>query len=85
MTPEEARAAGFQGLPEPDPQRGVLCLISVSQRHARWIQRQLEALQVHGVLKGSWLAAKRIGRCNPWGGSGYDPVPQGTEPTDDAD
>jgi putative membrane protein insertion efficiency factor len=39
----------------------------------------IEALQVHGVLKGSWLAARRIGRCNPWGGSGYDPVP-GTEP-----
>ena len=35
----------------------------------------IEALQVHGVLKGSWLAAKRIGRCHPWGGSGYDPVP----------
>ena len=35
----------------------------------------LEALQVHGVFKGSWLAARRIGRCHPWGGSGYDPVP----------
>lgn len=35
----------------------------------------IEALQVHGVLRGSWLAAKRIGRCHPWGGSGYDPVP----------
>ena len=33
------------------------------------------ALQTHGLLKGSWLAAKRIGSCNPWGGSGYDPVP----------
>jgi len=38
----------------------------------------IEALQVHGVVRGSWLAAKRIGRCHPWGGSGYDPVP-GTE------
>ncbi len=35
----------------------------------------IEALQVHGVARGSWLAAKRIGRCHPWGGSGYDPVP----------
>jgi hypothetical protein len=35
----------------------------------------VEALQTHGLLKGSWLAAKRIGSCNPWGGSGYDPVP----------
>ncbi len=35
----------------------------------------IEALQVHGILKGSWLSARRIGRCHPWGGSGYDPVP----------
>jgi len=35
----------------------------------------IEALQKHGVLKGGWLAAKRIARCHPWGGSGYDPVP----------
>ncbi|MCP5090867.1 MAG: membrane protein insertion efficiency factor YidD [Gammaproteobacteria bacterium] len=41
----------------------------------------IEALQTHGVLRGSWLAAKRISRCHPWGGSGYDPVP-GTR-TDD--
>jgi len=36
----------------------------------------IEALKTHGVLKGSWLAARRIGRCHPWGGSGYDPVPK---------
>ncbi|MGJ8667412.1 MAG: membrane protein insertion efficiency factor YidD [Patiriisocius sp.] len=35
----------------------------------------VEALQVHGILKGSWLAAKRIASCAPWGGEGYDPVP----------
>jgi len=35
----------------------------------------LEALKVHGLIKGSWLAIKRIGRCHPWGGEGYDPVP----------
>ena len=35
----------------------------------------IEALEVHGVLKGTWLAVRRIGRCHPWGGSGYDPVP----------
>lgn len=34
-----------------------------------------EALRKHGVFKGLWLAIKRIGRCHPWGGSGYDPVP----------
>lgn len=35
----------------------------------------IEALQKHGLLKGGWLSIKRIGSCNPWGGSGYDPVP----------
>lgn len=34
----------------------------------------MEALEKHGAIKGSWMAAKRIGRCNPWGGCGYDPV-----------
>ncbi|MBR7092511.1 MAG: membrane protein insertion efficiency factor YidD [Clostridia bacterium] len=35
-----------------------------------------EAIQVHGVIKGCALAVWRILRCNPWGGSGYDPVPE---------
>jgi uncharacterized protein len=35
----------------------------------------LEALQVHGALRGSWLTARRLGRCHPWGGTGIDPVP----------
>ncbi|RED12127.1 membrane protein insertion efficiency factor YidD [Pontivivens insulae] len=35
----------------------------------------LEALEKHGALKGSWLAAQRIGRCHPLGGSGIDNVP----------
>lgn len=35
----------------------------------------LEALEKHGAFKGSWLAARRIGRCQPWGGSGIDNVP----------
>jgi putative membrane protein insertion efficiency factor len=34
-----------------------------------------EALQKHGIFKGSWLAIKRIAKCNPWGGHGHDPVP----------
>lgn len=34
-----------------------------------------EALQKHGILKGSRLSIKRILRCAPWGGHGYDPVP----------
>ncbi len=35
----------------------------------------LEALQKHGIFKGSWLSLRRIASCHPWGGSGYDPVP----------
>ena len=34
-----------------------------------------EAIQKHGPFKGLYLAIRRILRCNPWGGSGYDPVP----------
>ena len=37
----------------------------------------LEAVRGHGALAGSWLAAKRICRCHPWGGCGHDPVPVG--------
>ena len=36
----------------------------------------LEAVERHGVLRGGWLGLKRLGRCQPWGGKGYDPVPQ---------
>ena len=35
----------------------------------------LEALKIHGLIKGSYLGIKRIISCNPWGKSGYDPVP----------
>jgi putative membrane protein insertion efficiency factor len=40
----------------------------------------LEAVEAHGVLHGSWLGLKRLGRCQPWGGSGYDPVPKQKNP-----
>lgn len=35
----------------------------------------LEALDRHGLRRGSWLAAARLARCHPWGGHGVDPVP----------
>ncbi|MBR4995664.1 MAG: membrane protein insertion efficiency factor YidD [Alistipes sp.] len=38
-------------------------------------QYAVEALKKYGPLKGGWLTIKRLSRCHPWGGSGYDPVP----------
>lgn len=35
----------------------------------------VEALKKHGPFKGLWLSIRRISRCHPWGGSGWDPVP----------
>ena len=35
-----------------------------------------QALILHGPVRGSWLATRRLCRCHPWGASGYDPVPQ---------
>ncbi|MBL6668898.1 MAG: membrane protein insertion efficiency factor YidD [Flavobacteriaceae bacterium] len=38
-------------------------------------QYGIEALKKHGVIKGLSLTIKRIAKCHPWGGKGYDPVP----------
>lgn len=38
-------------------------------------QYALEALRRHGALRGTYLTVRRLLRCHPWGGSGYDPVP----------
>ncbi|CAM8625206.1 MULTISPECIES: membrane protein insertion efficiency factor YidD [Sphingomonadaceae] len=35
----------------------------------------IQAIRKYGAIKGSWLGFKRLMRCHPWGGSGYDPVP----------
>lgn len=38
-------------------------------------QYSIEAINKYGAIKGSWLGLRRISRCHPWGGHGYDPVP----------
>ena len=38
-------------------------------------QYAIEAIQRYGAFKGGWLTLKRLSRCHPWGGSGFDPVP----------
>ncbi|MBI5684840.1 MAG: membrane protein insertion efficiency factor YidD [Verrucomicrobia bacterium] len=38
-------------------------------------QYAMDALRAHGAWRGLWLAARRLARCHPWGGHGYDPAP----------
>ncbi len=40
----------------------------------------LEAVTVHGSLRGTWLAGRRLVRCHPWSDGGYDPVPPRDRP-----
>lgn len=68
------------------PRRLVLALIRLYQQLSRLTppsciytptcsQYGYEAISRYGVLKGGWMAVRRIGRCHPWAQGGYDPVP----------
>ena len=55
--------------------RIVFAWLPASCRYEPSCSRYTEqANQKYGLIKGSWLGMKRIARCQPWGGSGYDPV-----------
>jgi putative membrane protein insertion efficiency factor len=57
-------------------QLAISPLMPASCRHLPTCsQYAIEALRVHGIFKGSWLAFRRIIRCHPWGTHGFDPVP----------
>ncbi len=64
------------------PMLGVNCRFQPSCS-----EYSVEALRRHGAFKGGWLMLKRISRCHPWGGSGYDPVPEvpAAEQVDESD
>lgn len=42
--------------------------------HPTCSQYAIDAINKHGPLKGAWMSLKRIARCHPWGGKGYDPA-----------
>jgi len=58
-------------------------LSSILGRRCRYLptcsEYAAEAIRKHGAWRGSWLAFGRIVRCNPWGGEGFDPVPESTQ------
>jgi len=55
-----------------------LCISPLFPSKCRYVPTCSEytrvAIMKYGIMRGSYMGAKRIGRCHPWGGSGYDPV-----------
>lgn len=81
MLPERSTFARFMLLLTRGALRGYKLLISPligpRCRHLPTCSEYAEeALCRHGFAKGGWLSLKRMGRCHPWGSSGYDPVPE---------
>lgn len=78
------------------PQRGALLVIRAYQkvlspffgRNCRYYPTcshyTYEAIEIHGVIRGSWMGVKRIGRCHPFHEGGFDPVPGSTAILPDA-
>lgn len=57
-------------------QRGISPMLPAACRYTPTCSAYAaEAIGRYGAVRGSWLAAKRLLRCHPWGGHGYDPVP----------
>jgi hypothetical protein len=53
---------------------GKIIPISACRYQPTCSQYGYQSIEKYGILKGGWLAIKRVARCNPWGGSGHDPV-----------
>ena len=57
-------------------QRAISAFIPSSCRYLPTCSHySMEAVERYGVVKGGWVGLKRLVRCNPWGGKGFDPVP----------
>jgi uncharacterized protein len=58
-------------------QRGISPFLPPSCRYTPTCSEYAaQAIRLHGPARGTWLAARRLARCHPWGGSGHDPVPE---------
>ena len=79
-TPCVSRARWWLTLPFVAAIRAYQAVLSpLMGGHCRFVptcsEYALEAYRVHGPLRGTWLTLRRLGRCQPFGGAGFDPVP----------